>query len=141
MAQPQGRTVPSQFPQITLGNQKYDLRPLPINQSRAWRAKVKAPLEQIIHTVAGLPEVELSALELTAILGLIQHVFSTVADAPDLLLTWLYEYAPNIAEDKERIENEAFDTEVAEAFAAIVKQVYPLARLASALGGKKFMTS
>ena len=141
MAQPQGRQVPSPYPQVTLGGQKYDLVPLPIKASRAWRAKVKAPLEQIIHTVAGMPDVSLESLELAAILGLVQHIFCTVADAPDILLAWLYEYAPNIAADQERIENEAFDAEVADAFAAVVKQVYPLARLASALGGKKFTTS
>jgi len=136
-----GREVPSQFPQVTLGGQKYDIRPLPILQARTWRQAVKEPLQLIISTVANLPELSLQDLELTSIVGLIQHLFSTVADAPDLILHWLYAYAPNIAEDKERIESAAFDTEVAEAFAVVVKQVYPLARLASALGGKKFTTS
>jgi|SRR5215213_3458082 hypothetical protein len=136
-----GREVPSQFPQVTLGGQKYDIRPLPILQARTWRQAVKEPLQLIISTVANLPELSLQDLELTSIVGLIQHLFSTVADAPDLILNWLYAYAPNIAEDKERIESAAFDTEVAEAFAVVVKQVYPLARLASALGGKKFTTS
>ena len=136
-----GREVPSQFPQVTLGGQKYDIRPLPILQARTWRQAVKEPLQLIISTVANLPELSLQDLELTSIVGLIQHLFSTVADAPDLILDWLYAYAPNIAEDKERIESAAFDTEVAEAFAVVVKQVYPLARLASALGGKKFTTS
>jgi len=136
-----GREVPSQFPQVTLGGQKYDIRPLPILQARTWRQAVKEPLQLIISTVANLPELSLQDLELTSIVGLIQHLFSTVADAPDLVLNWLYAYAPNIAEDKERIESAAFDTEVAEAFAVVVKQVYPLARLASALGGKKFTTS
>ena len=137
----QGRTPPSQFPQATLGGQKYDIRPLPIARSREWRAKVKAPLELIVTTVANLPELNLNDLEIGAIVGLVQHIFATVTDAPDLMLGWLYDYAPNIAEDKDRIEAEAFDAEVAEAFALIVKQVYPLGRLVSALGGKKFMTS
>ena len=136
-----GREVPSQFPQVTLAGQKYDIRPLPILQARTWRQAVKEPLQLIISTVANLPELSLQDLELTSIVGLIQHLFSTVADAPDLILNWLYAYAPNIAEDKERIESAAFDIEVAEAFAVVVKQVYPLARLASALGGKKFTTS
>ena len=136
-----GREVPSQFPQVTLGGQKYDIRPLPILQARTWRQAVKEPLQLIISTVANLPELSLQDLELTSIVGLIQHVFTTVADAPDLILAWLYAYAPNIAEDKDRIEAAAFDAEVAEAFAVVVKQVYPLGRLASALGGKKFTTS
>jgi len=137
------RDIPTQspFPQATLGGQKYDIRPLPILQARAWRASVKEPLQLIISTVATLPDISLQDLELNAIVGLIQHLFTTVADAPDLLLNWLYAYAPNIADDKERIESAAFDAEVAEAFAVVVKQVYPLGRLASALGGKKFTTS
>jgi len=136
-----GRDVPSQFPQATLGGQKYDIRPLPIAQARAWRQSVKDPLQVIISTVAGLPDISLQDLELSSIVGLVQHVFTTVADAPDILLAWLYAYAPNIAADKERIENEAFDAEVADAFAQVVKQVYPLGRLASAIGGKRFTTS
>ena len=32
-----GRDVSSQFPQATLGGQKYDIRPLPIIQARAWQ--------------------------------------------------------------------------------------------------------
>jgi hypothetical protein len=136
-----GREVPSQFPQATLGGQKYDIRPLPIAQSRSWRQSVKEPLQLIISTVATLPDISLQDLELTSIVGLIQHIFTTVADAPDIILGWLYAYAPNIAEDKDRIEATAFDVEVAEAFAVVVKQVYPLGRLASALGGKKFTTS
>lgn len=136
-----GRDVPSQFPQATLGGQKYDIRPLPIAQARAWRQSVKEPLQLIISTVATLPDINFQELELTSIVGLIQHIFTTVADAPDIILAWLYAYAPNIAEDKDRIEAAAFDTEVADAFAVVVKQVYPLGRLASALGGKKFTTS
>ena len=132
----QGRTPPSQYPQATLGGKPYDIRPLPIARSREWRAKVKAPLELIVTTVANLPDIDLQNLEIGALSGLVQHVFSTVADAPDLILNWLYEYAPNIAVDKERIEAEAFDAEVAEAFALIVKQVYPLGRLVSALGAR-----
>jgi hypothetical protein len=141
MAQNAGREVPSQFPQATLGGQKYDICPLPILQARTWRMSVKDPLQVIISTVANLPEMSLQDLELSSIVGLVQHLFSTVADAPDLLLTWLYAYAPNIKADQERIEKVAFDAEVAEAFAIVVKQVYPLGRLASALGGKKFTTS
>src|SRR5262249_40913933 len=114
---------------------------LPIAQARVWRQSVKDPLQRIISTVSSLPDISLTDLELTAIVGLIQHVFTTVADAPDIILAWLYAYAPNIAEDKERIEQVAFDSEVAEAFAVVVKQVYPLGRLASAIGGKRFTTS
>jgi len=136
-----GREVPSQFPTAVLGGVKYDIRPLAIVHARKWRQDVKEPLQLIISTVANLPEMSVQDLELTSIVALVQHLFSTVADAPDLILNWLYAYAPNIAEDKERIESTAFDAEVAEAFAQVVKQVYPLARLASALGGKKFTTS
>ena len=136
-----GREVPSLYPVATLGGVKYDIRPLPIVHARKWRGDVKAPLQLIISTVANLPELNLQDLELQSIVGLVQHLFNTVADAPDLILGWLYAYAPNIAEDKERIETTAFDVEVADAFALVVKQVYPLGRLASALGGKKFTTS
>ena len=136
-----GRDVPSLYPTASLGGVKYDIRPLAIVHARKWRQDVKEPLQLIISTVANLPELNLQDLELASIVGLVQHLFTTVADAPDLILNWLYAYAPNIAEDKERIEATAFDVEVADAFAVVVKQVYPLARLASALGGKKFTTS
>jgi hypothetical protein len=136
-----GREVPSLYPVATLGGVKYDIRPLPIIHARKWRQDVKAPLQLIIGTVAGLPDLNLQDLELQSIVGLVQHLFTTIADAPDMILEWLFAYAPNIAEDKERIENTAFDVEVADAFAQVVKQVYPLGRLAQALGGKKFTTS
>jgi len=141
MASSTGRDVPSLYPTASLGGVKYDIRPLPIIHARKWRQDVKEPLQVIISTVANLPEMNVQDLELQSIVGLVQHLFTTVADAPDMLLNWLYAYAPNIAEDKERIEAAAFDAEVADAFALVVKQVYPLARLASALGGKKFTTS
>src|SRR5215210_129648 len=102
MAQNAGREVPSQFPQATLGGQKYDICPLPILQARTWRMSVKDPLQVIISTVANLPEMSLQDLELSSIVGLVQHLFSTVADAPDLILNWLYAYAPNIKADQER---------------------------------------
>ena len=136
-----GREVPSQFPTAVLGGVKYDIRPLAIVHARKWRGDVKAPLQLIISTVANLPELDLQNLEISALTGLIQHVFATVADAPDLILTWLYAYAPNIAADRERVEAEAYDAEVADAFALVVKQVYPLGRLVRALGGKTVMTS
>ena len=72
-----GREVPSQFPQVTLGGQKYDIRPLPIVQARSWRQAVKEPLQLIISTVADLPDLNLQDLEVTAIVGLVQHLFST----------------------------------------------------------------
>ena len=59
-----GREVPSHFPQVTLGGQKYDIRPLPILQARTWRQAVKEPLQLIISTVANLPDLSLQDLEL-----------------------------------------------------------------------------
>ncbi|MEP7190847.1 MAG: hypothetical protein ABI901_16780, partial [Roseiflexaceae bacterium] len=76
-----GRDVPSLYPTASLGGVKYDIRPLAIVHARKWRQDVKEPLQLIISTVANLPELNLQDLELASIVGLVQHLFTTVADA------------------------------------------------------------
>jgi hypothetical protein len=126
---------------VTLAGKPYELQALPRRQAQAWRAKLGGPfaeLEQALGT--GL------TTELTdgkGIADLVATFSGTLLGSVDLLVGLLYDFSPALREDRERIDEEAFDEELLAAFWEAVKLAFPFGGLVSKLqaSGAKLTTS
>ena len=108
---------------VSLAGKEYEIKPMPIRQARDFREKVSKELDPILNTFSAVDQVEITTL------GSLNTVFNNLREvvlrSPDHALNILCEYSPAIQEDKERIENEAYDEEVITAFVEVLKQLYP----------------
>jgi hypothetical protein len=102
---------------IILGGKEYEVKPLVIKDSRAWRKKLAS-------TLGVLPEY-------TGVTTDTPDKFKGALDAmlvsmPDQVVELVYDYARDL--NREEIEASATDDEVAKAFEQIVEVAFPLAR-------------
>ena len=118
---------------VTLAGKEYQIQPLPIRKARAVRSRISGPVEKAIQAIRGIPQVELNDMQ--AISELLDAAKLILADSLDLCLEIMFEFSPELAADRERIESEAFDDEALTAFVEVVKLLYPFGGLLKQLNG------
>jgi len=118
---------------VRLGGVEYTLKALPIRKAREWRKR----LEEYVGRLGALGAIDLGG----NIAQTIEMVRSTVLTAPDVALELVYAYAPDIAADAERIENEATDEEVVAVLGEVLRQVYPFGAMLKLIGQRVVTTS
>lgn len=124
---------------VTLGGLTYDVQPLPIRASREWRTRLHAPLDEIMNSLSGAMAIEISKVDDLITLG--RNLSTTLIGSPDLLLDLLLSYSPELEKDRERIETDAFDDEIAQGLVQVMKVVFPLGRLMTWTGQGNRSTS
>ena len=100
---------------VSLGGKNYEVKPLVIRESRAWRVKLVAALKSLpgqINTTSA-PD---------ALSDNIQAMFLTM---PDMAADLFFSYAKDL--NREEIEAAALDSELAAAFEQVVELAFPLA--------------
>lgn len=102
---------------IILGGKEYKIKPLVIKESRKWRAnfaKVLGELPQYMKITTDTPDQFMNAIN------------AILVTMPDKIVDLIFDYAPEL--NREEIENNATDAEMAKAFEQIVEVAFPLAR-------------
>jgi len=102
---------------VVLGGQEYEIKPLVIKESRAWRAevaKVIGLLPQMASFTTDHPD-EFQAGIAAILVGM-----------PDQVVDLVFSYAPEL--NREEIEEVATDAEIARAFEQISEVAFPLVR-------------
>ncbi|MEI8164809.1 MAG: hypothetical protein WCG26_00460 [Chloroflexales bacterium] len=117
---------------LTLAERDYAVPVAAIKQTRAWRAQLKAPLDDLLALVSTNLTVELAAL--SDLIGLADKFLPVLMDAPETLFNLLVAYAPLLEAEREFLEANAYDDEVVTAFLAVLKVVFPLEVLTGLLG-------
>jgi hypothetical protein len=124
---------------VELAGQTYSIEALPIRQSKQWREKLAGPFSELTAILGGAAEINLTSGK--DIAALVQTLSGTLIGSLDLLLDLLFDYAPTLEADRERIEAQAFDDEALHAFTEVLKLVYPFGELRGLVsGGKKTPT-
>jgi hypothetical protein len=125
---------------ITLGDRSYTIPQAPIGRAKAWRKQLKKPLNEILALISG----DLLTTELTSaadVIGLAEKMIPVLMDAPETVLELLLGYAPALKADRSFIEEHGYDEQVVDAFLAVLKVAFPLARLTELLGPMSPATS
>ena len=105
--------------QVTLGDAKYDLKPLPIIKAREWRTKLTETMQGIVGTMSADQSPMTMGPALTAAL----------VGFPDKVCELVFAWATELPTEK--ILAEATEEQLAVAFSGVMKMAYPfLAQLA-----------
>lgn len=108
---------------ITLGEKEYILREMPVRPARQFREALKAEFGSFIALVEGSPNVELT--DMGAVSGLLRTLSATLLDSVDKALDLLLQYSPELAKDREYIEDNAVGSQVVDGFLAAVGLSFP----------------
>lgn len=109
--------------QVTLGGKEYNIRALKMRQSKEWRDKVKEPFGSLVDALQAAPNIELTSMaDLSTLVDVVKDL---VLGSFDLVLDLLFQYSPELAADRERIETEGYDEEAVEAFVEVLKLAFP----------------
>jgi hypothetical protein len=119
--------------QVRLGGREYEIATQPIRKAREFRSKLTAPFVAAIAAIETAPDIDLKDGQALGRLGI--ALKDVVLGSVDLVVELLFEYSPELAADRERIESTATDDEALTAFVEVIKLVYPFGRLKSFLSG------
>lgn len=97
--------------ELTLGAEKYQVKPLSVNQSRAWRAK----LNEVMGPIADAHQQKSGVMS--------QVLANTLTEFPDKVAELLFAYAPELP--REKVMNEASEEQLASAFCDLLVVAYP----------------
>jgi hypothetical protein len=117
---------------IVLAERTYTVKPLPIKPARAFREGLGAEFEKIVGSLKMDTSLLSDPQRLTELVG---NLRGTIINSPDLALRIICDYSPEIAADKEYIEENGFDDEVITALVEVVKLLYPFGVLKSMMSG------
>lgn len=113
---------------IYLGERRYEVVPLTLGKSQAWRKEFNVPVGELVAAIQQLPEVELT--DLAALGQLVSTLQGTLLGSMEMVFDLLCKYSPEVAADKKYILENATDDQVMLAFVEVLKLAFPFGRLA-----------
>lgn len=118
---------------VRLAGTTYEIQELSIKKARLWRKMLAEPFGEIVAALENAENTELS--NLADVGALVQTFSGTLIGSIDILLDLLFAYSPELAADRERIEDEAVTSEALTAFVEVVKLAYPLSGVVRLVNG------
>jgi hypothetical protein len=134
--------------EVTIAGRSYTVTPLPIRRNREWRSQFEPILQDISAFVSDLGsyagEEFTDAPDMINRLGkvlsgrlpaLTQYLLSSL----DLITVAVFDYSPEIAEDREYLEENGYDHEIVAAFLQVLQLAFPFGpavRVLTATGQK-----
>lgn len=115
---------------VTLAGKEYEVKPLPRMQAKAFRQRLTMEIDGITHVLKladKADKIELTAL--SNIADMIDKVGGKLAGSVDLIADLLFDFSPELSNDRERIEAEGYDDEIIIAFMEALKLLYPFGQL------------
>jgi len=112
---------------ITLADRDYEIAELSAKHNAAWRRRLDEILTPLLDTVQNAGTIRLDHRgDLTALIGRIRPL---LFQSPELLTGLLFDYSPALARDRERIEADAYESELLGAFVQVLQLAYPFGGL------------
>lgn len=108
---------------VTLGERQYLLEELPLRKAKAYRDRLNTQFGDIISLIDGAPNVDLT--NRVQMVGLLRTVGDTLFNSIDTATEMLFDYSDAIRADRAYIEDNAYGSQVVDAFLAVMGIVYP----------------
>lgn len=133
---------------VSLGGQDYTVRQLTRRPSSEWRERFAQPIEQLVGAVEYTGELlsssaaEFERQDLGSVVkrlggSLLGGLSQTLIGSMDEIAEMLYAYSPELAADRDRIDETAYDDEILAAFVEVLKLAYPFSDLWSLIRGRQ----
>ncbi len=131
---------------VTLAGKEYRVAERPTRQNAAFRRKLEAAFAPLAEALTQATTTDLSMARAGDLVAIVRSAGGTLLNSMDVLVDLVCGYAPAIAADLERLQEEAYDSEFLEAFTVVLGLAYPfgaqvrmLARLATSQSGPTSM--
>lgn len=118
---------------VVLGGKEFTIYALPMKAARQWRADFAQPLQDVLEVLRHMQQVELRDVGQAA--EVLQQVGTYVLGSVDLLVEALFAYSPELASQREWIENHADDTEAMAAVWQVLKLAFPFGQILQLVRG------
>lgn len=118
---------------IQIGGVDYEVPPLKIKPARIWRETLSSKFDVIVNAMTGAGIIEVK--DLKGIGELVDSLRGTLIGSIDTVFDLVCSYAPAIEKDRERIEEDAYDEEIIEAFTKILVLAFPLGKILLTMSG------
>lgn len=138
---------------VNLAGHTFTIESLKFKAERAWRKKYDLPVANLIGAIATVKEVSSTEFDkptdlLKQIGGiLLSHatdLMKALLDSPDIIFEAICDYSPVLADNRDFIEENAYQDEIAAVFIEVLKIAYPFGSLlgiAQSLGSLEKQTS
>ena len=113
--------------EITLNGEKHTVQELRSRANREWRAKLEAHFSELADALENAPDTDLT--DGSALAGLVRSVSGKLLRSVDILTELLVAYAP----DLKPIIDDAYDSEILEAFTQVLGLAYPFGPMVNRL--------
>jgi len=117
---------------VEIGEKIYTIREAKRKANAKWRQRFQAEFVEVANLIEGLPSTDLTP---EAVSNLIRQIVAKVGGSVDILAELVFSYAPELADDREAIEEEAYDSDIMAAFTAVLKLAYPFGSVVEAVNG------
>ncbi len=115
---------------VTLAERQYLIKELPSRKNMAWRQALKEPFGDLVDALANAPALEVdSSAGLQQLADLVRTLTSRVIGSIDLMRELLFDYSPSLAEDRDRIEVDGYDSEIVGAFTQVLQLAFPFGQV------------
>lgn len=117
---------------VEIGGKSYTINEAKRKANAKWRQSFQVQFTEVADLIEGLPGTEMTS---QAIGQLIRQITSKIGGSVDEMAALVFAYSPELAADKETIEEEAYDSEIMAAFTAVLKLAYPFGSLIEMVSG------
>jgi hypothetical protein len=118
---------------VQIAGREYEIEELRARQNAGWRKKLEGVYEPLVKRLEGAGNTDLSKGQDVA--ALVRETAGVLLQSPDTLAGLVFDYAPNVARDRERILEEAYDSELLGAFVEVLKLAFPFGGLVERIAG------
>ncbi|MBK8987386.1 MAG: hypothetical protein IPM39_15135 [Chloroflexi bacterium] len=117
---------------VAIAEKPYTIREPKRKANAKWRQRFQAEFSDVAALIEGLPRTEMTP---EALGGLLHQIIGKVGGSVDILAELVFDYSPELAADRETIEEEAYDSEIMAAFTAVLKLAYPFGSVLETMNG------
>lgn len=112
---------------IVLAGREFVVAELPAQKNGQWRSRLQLELAPVADALDKAPAMaqNMGSTPVSSLLDLVKGVGSTLLSSADTVREMVYQYAPNVAKERDVLEAEAYDSEFLDAFGKVLGLAYP----------------
>lgn len=108
---------------VALGGNTYTINEQPRKKNAAWREAFQNEFVDVAAAISSAADADIT--QTGTIADVVRGLMGQINNAVDALLPLLADYSPSIKADMNRIEEEAYESEIIDAFIEVLALAYP----------------
>jgi len=120
--------------EVELAGKTYAIHELPLRKNAEWRRRLQGKWQSIADILDKSQRLELSGKDAGDVFMLIRQAGDIVLSAPELVSELVFAYSPELEADRNRIEEQVYESELSGALVACLRLAFPFGSALKRLG-------